>query len=518
MKRYSREEILAEDEVMLGCAASGIEDRLPDRVAIGILSWAERTPDATAVVGDRPLTYSQLMEAVTAAREQLEACGARRGDRVMIVAENGIPLLCLTLALSEMDGVAVIINARLSARELDLIESDARPRLVAYTVDESAAAQSLAADRGAETYSGPFGRVALTASAEVDPEATDRPPTEQVVAMIYTTGTTGTPKGVMLTHRNLTFIAFVSGKLRGIRAGDGVYCVLPMSHVFGLSAVSLSVLSAGGCVHLVPRFDASAALATIRDGGIVGFLGVPTMYARMLEALPADYHAPSLRFMYSGGSPLDPDLKRRVEAALGLPLHNGYGLTETGPTICQTRLYAPMPNTSVGFVLPGVVVRVLDEAGNEVEPGEVGELWVRGPNVMKGYFGKPELTAEVLADGWFNTGDLVREDEFGALNIAGRTKELIIRSGFNVYPPEVESVLTDHPDVSVAAVVGRERDGDEEIVAYVQPLAGKSLDAGALIAFARQHLAGYKVPNRVEIMTELPAAPSGKILKHKLGQ
>ena len=234
-----------------------------------------------------------------------------------------------------------------------------------------------------------------------------------------------------------------------------------------------------------------------------------------LKDLP-DWQAGKLRFMYSGGSPLDPDLKLRVEQQFGLPMHNGYGLTETGPTISQTRLYLPLDNCSVGYPLPGVETKVVSDTGEVLPANEVGELWVKGPNIMKGYFRKPEQTAEVLIDDWFNTGDLVSRDETGAIHIAGRTKELIIRSGFNVYPPEVEAVLSSHPDVSLCAVLGKIVDGDEMIVAYVQLVAGRALKPAVLIDYARRSLSGYKIPGRIEILDQLPTAPSGKILKHQL--
>jgi len=172
----------------------------------------------------------------------------------------------------------------------------------------------------------------------------------------------------------------------------------------------------------------------------------------------------------------------------------------------------------VGYCLPGVEIKLLSQDGQAVGDGDIGELWVKGPNIMKGYFRKPELTAEVIRDGWFNTADLVFQDPSGAINIAGRTKELIIRSGFNVYPPEVEAVLVSHPAVSLCAVLGRKIDGDEEIVAYVQPVEGKVIDVEALLRYARDYLAGYKLPSRVLIRQQLPTAPSGKILKHQLAQ
>lgn len=510
------DQVAVSDEAALGCSGNEVLKRLPKRLSHGVLAWAERTPKQLAVISAAgSLTYAELSGAVEECKAWLQVHGIRAGDRVMLIAENGPGLMALFLAISELDAIAAVINARLSDREIDLIAADCDPALIVCTVDDSPESKLHAARLGCA-----LARLSIATFEYVGrqsiPEPTSDDPADLVLAMIYTTGTTGTPKGVMLTHQNLMFIAYVSGKLRGIEAGDEIYCVLPMSHVFGLSAVSSSALFAGGCVHLVPRFNAADVLRAISDEPIKGFLGVPTMYAMMLEAMPEQWSPRSLRFMYSGGSPLDPDLKRRVESRFGLTLNNGYGLTETGPTICQTRQAFPLSNTSVGYCLPGEEIRVVDKDGEVVEPGSVGELWVKGPNVMKGYFRKPEITAEVLKDGWFNTGDLVFQDGTGAINISGRSKELIIRSGFNIYPPEVEAVLTDFPTVSLCAVLGELVDGDEQVVAYIQPATGFMVDQDALLRHARQYLAGYKVPSRIVVMEALPTAPSGKILKHQL--
>lgn len=511
-----QDDIRQQDELLLGCSGDQIVGRLPKRLSHGILRWCDETPKQIAIIGiSGSLTYGELGSAVEEARLWLQGQNILAGDRVMLLAENGPGLMVMFLALSELDAVAVVINPRLADREIDLIKADCDPKLLLCTIDDSANAAAHGERLAASPVTLSFANFAKL-NCDGEPEAASPDPAALTLAMIYTTGTTGTPKGVMLTHQNLMFSAFVSGKLRGIERGDEVYCVLPMSHVFGLSAVSSSVLFAGGCVHLIPRFDAQEAVRVIAHEPVKGFLGVPTMYALMLENLPETWRPRSLKFMYSGGSPLDPDLKRQVERRFGLPLHNGYGLTETGPTICQTRQYLPLENTSVGYVLPGEAIRILGEDGTDVTPGEVGELWVKGPNVMKGYFRKPELTAEVLQDGWFNTGDLVRQDKTGAINIAGRSKELIIRSGFNVYPPEVEGVLTGFKGVSLCAVVGEEVAGNEEIVAFLQPVAGETIDQTGLEAYAREHLAGYKIPTRWVVMAELPTAPSGKILKHQL--
>ena len=225
-----------------------------------------------------------------------------------------------------------------------------------------------------------------------------------------------------------------------------------------------------------------------------------------------------LRFAYAGGSPLDPALKAAVERLLGVPLHNGYGLSEAAPTVSQTRLDAPRSDTSVGLPIPGVEVRVVGKDGQDVTGGAAGELWVRGPNLMRGYYRNPEATAAALRPGgWLNTGDMARRDADGALFIVGRTKELIIRSGFNVYPLEVETVLNAHPGVTQSAVVGRVvADGNEEVVAFVQPDPRRAPSEAELRAWAAGRLAPYKRPARIVMMDALPAAANGKVLKHLL--
>lgn len=343
---------------------------------------------------------------------------------------------------------------------------------------------------------------------------------DQVAAMIYTSGTTGDPKGVMLTHRGLLFIGCVSGGMRNLRPGTHVYGVLPTSHVFGLSSVCIGALANGACLHTVPRFDPQALVETLEQEPIAVLQGVPAMYARALEYLAQrgqPLQAESLVYMSSGGAPLDLDLKSRVERVFGCTLHNGYGLTEASPTVSQTRIGEHHNTTTVGKLLPGLGCRLLDQQGREVPAGEVGELWVSGPNLMKGYFRNPAATAAVLGeDGWLNTGDLAQMDEDGNLFIVGRTKELIIRSGFNVYPPDVEAVLNSHPDVVMSAVVGRQVPGNEEVIAYVQPVAGSALTPEALRAYAAEQLSPYKLPSHMVFMDNLPATATGKILKGRL--
>jgi len=488
---------------------------LPERIDAIPRAVAARTPDAPALVETgRTLTYARLVAAIDRHAELLRAHGVRPGDRVLLVAENCVDQVALIFAASTVGAWIVNANARLAAPELAAIRAHSGARLSLYTAEVSPDAAAHGERDGAR----PHGGVLV---GPTDALAAPEPQREQpVAALLYTTGTTGRPKGVMLGHRNLLFVAAVSSRLRGLVPQDRAWGMLPVSHVYGLTSVMLGTLSAGASLHLAPRFTPEAMLAAIRDDGLSIVQGVPAMYARLLEVLgPGPGRLASrLRFAYAGGSPLDPSLKRRVEDMLGVPLHNGYGLTEAAPTVSQTRLDAPRADTSVGFAIPGVDVRIADRAGRDVADGAPGVLWVRGPNVMQGYYRDPQATAACLrADGWLDTGDLARRDADGALFIVGRAKELIIRSGFNVYPLEVETVLNAHPAVTQSAVVGRNgADGNEDVVAFVQPAPGAGVAEDALRAWAAARLAPYKRPGRIVFMAALPAAATGKVLRHVL--
>jgi long-chain acyl-CoA synthetase len=507
---------------------------LPERLCAIPRRWAARTPEALALCDDSSgirWTYAQLSSAVDAAAQTLQELDVRPGDRLMVVGENCAAQVALTFAAAAIDAWIVHVNARLSSPEVDAIELHSGARRVLYTIaggQHGARSDAVAAPFSAfpDVLTGPLNDACATqpvASANA----------LQVAALIYTTGTTGAPKGVMLSHQNLLFIAAVSGTLRGLERCDRAYCVLPISHVYGLASVMLGTLHAGACLYLAPRFSPEALLASLRNDHLTVLQGVPAMYARLLEAtrsgsgdaLPL---ASTLRFIYAGGSPLDPSLKSAVEELMGMPLHNGYGMTESAPTISQTRLNAPRTDTSVGLPIPGVEVRLVDQDGNAAQPdgtgGAEGELWVRGPNVMLGYYRAPDLTSAVMHDGgWLNTGDIARQDQDGALFIVGRTKEIIIRSGFNVYPLEVETVLNAHPGVIQCAVVGRAiANGNEEVIAFVELDPRSIVDIGASVAELQAHLAlllaPYKRPSELIVMDALPAAATGKILKHQLRQ
>ncbi|MGN6388178.1 MAG: class I adenylate-forming enzyme family protein, partial [Burkholderiaceae bacterium] len=342
----------------------------------------------------------------------------------------------------------------------------------------------------------------------------------RVAVLVYTSGTTGAPKAVMLTHRNLLFIGANGRALRALTPTDTVYGVLPLAHVYGLSSLLVATLGSGGTLHLAARFS-PAGLADALARGVTVLHGVPAMYAKLLDAAKTGairLAAPRLRVAQSGGAPLSPSLKAAFEAAFGVTLHNGYGMTETAPSICQTRLEAPRADGAAGPPIPGIEIR-LDSAAHGGDG--VGELLVRGPNVMAGYYRTPEQTAAVLdADGWLRTGDLARIDPDGSVWIVGRRKELILRSGFNVYPAEVEEQLNAHPDIVQSAVVGRalegNEEGNEEAVAFVELRAGAALDREALRAWLGARLVPDKVPGEIVAVAALPTAPNGKVRKHEL--
>jgi acyl-CoA synthetase (AMP-forming)/AMP-acid ligase II len=440
----------------------------------------------------------------------------------MLVCENGCAAVALYLAITSVGAWPAIVNARLSDREIDeiLVHSDARR--VLYTDSASARAKAHGRRHGATLVAwNMFGEVSigpLNEGAEAEPVEGDA--AQHVAALIYTSGTTGRPKGVMLTHRNLLFVAHEVGRVRHLGCEDRIYAVLPISHILGLTSVVLCSLLHGAQVHFAPRFDPAAVLAALDRDRISIMLGTPSMYALLVEYAARKNVSlrsrPALRIISSAGAPLDAATKAATETAFGLTLHNGYGITETSPTITLTRLEAPRTDCAVGQILPGIETKLAGADGRSVAPGEAGELFVRGPGVMKGYYKAAAETAEVLdRDGWFRTGDRARM-EGDNLFIVGRSKELIIRFGFNVYPAEVEGVLNAHPAVARSAVIGRRTGESEDVLAFIELKQDANATVSELAEYAGRHLAPYKRPTGIFLMPSLPATPTGKILKSEL--
>ena len=506
---------------------SDILQSLPRRISDVVKPWAERSPDRPALVeAAGTWTYGQLCSVIATTQVWLVDSGVRPGDRVMLVCENCRAFVAILLALAGLDAWPVLVNARLSAPEIDQIREHCGARRVIYTTSVSPHAREHAKRHGAVIVDvKDIGAVALgPLDQTVEPEPIDPNSTDNIAALIYTSGTTGLPKGVMLTHRGLLFVAAVSARIRSLTPEDCLLGILPMSHAVGLSVVLLGALLSGATVDLMARFDPVAVLKALESGQLTVMLGAPAMfslfleYAKMKGIRSAKY--PGLRIISSSGAPLHATLKWEVENLFGLVLHNGYGVTECSPNIAQTRVEAPCQYASVGHVFPGVEIRLVGTDGRPVLGEEVGELWVRGPNVMKGYYRAPEETALAIdAEGWFNTRDLARMED-GKVHIVGRTKELIVRFGFNVYPAEVEAVLNTCPGVVRSAVIGRTvaGDGNEEVVAFVQPAPGSTLTSTQLAEHAAGHLAPYKRPSQIVLVSALPMTPTGKVVKAELAK
>jgi long-chain acyl-CoA synthetase len=508
--------------------ASRILMTVPTRICDVVRPWADCSPDQPALVeAAGTWTYAQLSQAIAETAIWLQNLGVRPGDRVMIVCENCRAFVAVLLASATLDAWPVLVNPRLSAREVDEIRDHCRARRVIYTTSVSHQAGEHAKRHGAAIVAhdtlGPIAVGCLNERAE--PEPLETGDAARVAALIYTSGTTGVAKGVMLTHRGLLFVAAVSARIRALTPDDRLYGVLPMSHAVGLSVVLLGTLLSGSTLYLAPRFDPVVALRVLEKDRLTIVLGAPAMFALLIEYTKlrglGSLTLPALRIISSSSGPLHLELKLAVERLFGMVLHNGYGVTECSPNIAQTRIEEPRSDISVGRVFPGIEVKLAESDGKPVAQSEVGELWVRGPNVMKGYYRAPQETAAAIdAEGWFNTRDLARLRD-GNLFVVGRTKELIVRFGFNVYPAEVEAVLNAHPAVARSAVISRSvkgAEGDEDVVAFVEPLPGSQVATKELAEYASQHLAPYKRPSDIIFVPTMPMTPTGKIVKGQLAK
>jgi long-chain acyl-CoA synthetase len=497
---------------------------LPGRINDAVRRWSEHLPNQVALVDpDGAWTYRELDAAIGRTAAYLVSSGVRPGDRVMIVSENCRAFVAILFALTQIDAVPVPINARLSARELNSIRHHCNPRRLVYTAGVSPdALEHAKRDRAVIEESVTLGSIALGPLEEVEPDFVDPDRAKAVAAILYTSGTTGDPKGVMLTHRNLLFAATASAKIRSLTPEDQLLGALPTSHAAGLQMHLLGTLLSGATVYLLPRFDLLKVNALLQKDLLTILYGVPLMFAQFVEYAKVrglkSLRSSRLRIISSCGSPLQPVMKSAVEQLFGLVLNNGYGVTECSAGIATTRIGSPRSDTSVGQIYPGIEVKLLGTDQEKVGDGEVGELWVRGPNIMKGYYRAPEETAKAInSEGWFNTQDLVRIED-GNLFVVGRRKELIIRFGFNVYPAEIEAVFNMHPEVIRSAVVGRslEETGEQEIIAYIQLVPESRATTSELNRFAAQHLASYKHPTQIHLVSGMPLTLSEKVVKDRL--
>ena len=476
--------------------------------------------DRVAVrVDDATTTYAELDEASARVAGMLRQRGFKPGDRVGIMQPNVAEFAVTYYGVLRAGGVVVPMNPLLKRREVAYYLSDSGAGLIfawhqfadeARGGAEHADAEAIVVDPAS------FGD--LLASAAPDQEMADRD-SEDTAVILYTSGTTGQPKGAELTHANLTSNAeVVRTDLIRPRPEDVIFGGLPLFHAFGQTCTLNVAVSSGACLTMLPRFAADHALRIIAEHGVTVFEGVPTMYVALLaEPDRAEYDVSALRLCISGGAALPVEVLRGFEKAFGCAVLEGYGLSETSPVASFNLPDADRKPGSIGTPVSGVQMRVVDQDDHEVPQGEVGEIVIRGPNVMKGYWHRPEATAEAIRDGWFHSGDLARVDEDGYFFIVDRKKDLIIRGGYNIYPREIEEVLYEHPAVAEAAVIGVPHPAlGEEVGAAVTLKAGASVTAEELRAYVKSQVAAYKYPRHVWIVDVLPKGPTGKIVKRDI--
>jgi long-chain acyl-CoA synthetase len=481
---------------------------------------AVRAPTSAAVrLGAEELSYAQLDDLSARLAALLRARGLERGDRVGLMLPNVLEFPIAYYGVLRAGGVVVPMNVLLKRREIAFYLEDSGARLLLAWHGFVGEADGGAGDAGAETIEvepGTF--AALLGEHEPAPGLVDTAPDDTAV-ILYTSGTTGKPKGAELTHANLHRNADVSCRTTcEIGAGDVVFGGLPLFHSFGQTVSMNASLMAGACLTLVPKFDPGEALETMQRDGVTHFYGVPTMNGALLHHPERErFDTSTLRTCITGGASMPVEVLRGFERAFGAIVLEGYGLSETSPVACSNHPDRERKPGSIGTPIEGVEMRVVDEDDNEVARGEVGEIVIRGHNVMKGYWQRPEATEEAMRGGWFHSGDMARLDEDGYFYIVDRKKDLIIRGGYNVYPREVEEVLYEHPMIREAAVIGVPHDQwGEEIGAAVVLHEGEELDPGEVSRYVKDRIAAYKYPRLVWFVDELPKGPTGKILKREI--
>ena len=488
-------------------------------IAVWVADRALADPHLPAIKqGETILSYAALDGAASRFATQLAARGVQQGDRVALIMPNVAYFPIVYYAILRLGAIVVPMNPLLKAGEIAFAWSDAGAKVAVVFPLFAEEAHKAAATTGTD--------VVVTVPQEFEHGLTETEPTDEVVAVqpgdtaviLYTSGTTGQPKGAELSHANLRSNALTSVEtLMPNGPGDVLFGGLPLFHSFGQTCGLNSAMAGGACLTLLPKFDGEQALRIVEQDRVTIFLGVPTMYMALLAVKePERFDTSTIKVGASGGASLPVEVLRGVEQRFGFKLLEGYGLSETSPVASFNHPDRPTKPGSVGTPIRGVEFALQDESGREVADGQIGEIVIRGENVMKGYWNRPDATAEAMRGGWFHTGDLATRDPDGYYFIVDRVKDMIIRNGFNVYPREVEEVLYTHPAVAEAAVFGiPDPDHGEEVAALVTLKDGATATSEELRDFVAQQIAAYKYP-RVVRFGELPKGPTGKILKREI--
>ena len=498
---------------------------------------ARRDPGKVAVIlDDIKLRYAEVNGAANTIANGLVKLGVGPGDKVAMMLPNTPHFVICYYAILKTGATVVPLNVLFKRHEIAYhLEDSDSVALIAWEGFLEEATEGFRrvescrhllvaqAPAGMGTGSGglPDGALPLNALLADNPPTFDTFQTmpDDTAVILYTSGTTGRPKGAELTHFNMLFNAMVCvEKLLPVKTDEVGLGALPLFHSFGQTCVMNTMLYAGGTLTLLPRFEPQKALEVMARDRVTLFAGVPTMYFYLLNFPEADkYDLSALRTCVSGGSAMPVEVMHAFNKKYNVTILEGYGLSETSPVASFNHLDRPPKPGSIGTPIWGVEMRCVDSEGREVQVGELGEIVIRGHNVMKGYYKRPEATAEAIKGGWFYTGDLAFMDEDGYFFIKDRVKDMIIRGGFNVYPREVEEVLYGHPAIAEAAVIGVPDPAlGEEIKAVVALKPGQAVSEQELIAYCKERLAAYKYPRSVEFRETLPKTATGKILKREL--
>ncbi|MGW8322144.1 MAG: long-chain-fatty-acid--CoA ligase [Thermodesulfobacteriota bacterium] len=473
---------------------------------------------------DTRYTYEAFDQETDRMAWGLGKLGISRGDRVALLHPNHTDFVLAYMAIIKAGGVAVPVNTTYTGREVAYILNDAGSRMVITTAAFKALLEGVrpsipALERIIMKEAGePLARSLEKECGALKGDLPGGGKADDLAFIFYTSGTTGSPKGVMLTHRNLVFGGGNTAQNYGLRETDVTLACLPLVHIFANASPVFGSLNSGGTVVVMERFQTELVMEAMEREGVTWFPGVPTMFGYLLNAFEErPRRTPTLRMALSGGASLSAEHLTRFESRFQAPVLEVYGLTESTGLVTANPVYGIRKVGAIGVNVSGVSTRLVDKDSNDVVPGEVGELVFRGPNATPGYWNRPEVTAAAINDGWVRTGDLARQDEDGYYFIVGRKDEMLISGGYNIYPREIEEVLYLHEEISEAAVVGvKDPNLGEVPKAFVSLKEGSRLTADAIVDFCRLHLAAYKVPRQVTIMASLPKNTTGKILKKEL--
>jgi long-chain acyl-CoA synthetase len=469
--------------------------------------------------GSSETSYAQFNEKANRVATALISLGIKPGDHVALCTFNSGDWLVFYFGVLKAGAVAVALSSMLNKEELALLVNHSQPRII-FTEDEKLDALTrFKGSGGLEKIISPGGDLDLQQLMDKGSpsfKAIERGRSD-TAAILYTGGTTGTPKGVMLTHENINTSAHnVAFSERSMEA-DRALCFLPFNHVFGQMHIMNATILSGGCLEILPAFDLDQVLNILTAGRATKLFAVPTVYVRLLGVEGLKEKMGAVRYSFSAAASMAAEIVRQWKDRTGLTIHEGYGLTESASAVTYNHYYRHVIG-SIGTTVPGVEVQIRDEHGQLVAQGTEGEICIRGRNIMKGYLNNPEGTTEAFwEDDWFRSGDIGVFDENGYLYIVDRVKDMIITGGENVYPREVEEVLYTRPEVQECAVIGLpDPEWGERVTAYIIPQPGKTINKDELKSFLKTRLAPFKVPKEFHAVSELPKSPAGKILKREL--